>query len=78
MKQQLCITDFYKPTKSNPRILIKIHKIIKIVQNKLKGFIFKKHAQSQSLITDYFPTIIKPFSKTQTKLTKYLKNKKPK
>ncbi len=74
MNRQLHITDFYKqPARANPRILIKIHKIIKIVQNKIKGFIFKKHGQYQSLITDYFPTIIKPFSKIQTKITKYLK-----
>lgn len=73
MNRQLYITNFYSPLRSNPRIIIQIHKIIKKVQNKIKWLIRKKPTLSQALITDYFPTIIKPFSKTQTKITKYLK-----
>lgn len=73
MNRQLYITDFYSPLRSNPRIIIQIHKMIKKVQNKIKWLIRKKTALTQSLITDYFPTIINPFSKTQIKITKYLK-----
>lgn len=73
MNRQLYITDCYTLVKTNNRVLLQIHRMIKNVQNKIKWLICKKPALSQSLITDYFPTIITPFSKTQTKITKYLK-----
>lgn len=74
MKRQLYITDFYNIVNNNNRVLHQIHRIIKKVQNKIKWIIFKKQALlSQSLITDYFPTVISPFSKKQNKITNYFK-----
>jgi hypothetical protein len=71
MKRQLYITDFYTVVNNNTRVLLQIHRIFKKVQNKIKWILFKKQALSQSLITDYFPTVITPFSKTQNKITNY-------
>jgi hypothetical protein len=73
MNRQLYITDFYTLVNTNKRVFLKIHRMIKKVQNKLKWMMFKKQPLVQSRITDYFPTIITPFSKTQTKITTYLK-----
>ncbi len=73
MNRQLYITDFYTLLNTNKRVFLKIHRMIKKVQNKLKWMMFKKQPLTQSRITDYFPTIITPFSKTQTKITTYLK-----
>ncbi len=73
MKRQLYITDFYNRVNNNNRVLLQIHRMIKNMQNKIKRIIFKKQALSQSLITDYFPTILTPFSKTQNKITNYFK-----
>jgi hypothetical protein len=73
MKRQLYITDYYNRVNNNNRVLLQIHRMIKNMQNKIKRIIFKKQALSQSLITDYFPTILTPFSKTQNKITNYFK-----